>query len=59
MKAKIMGTTIVTNEKFSYELENVVAVLQTLETITIQYIIDGKPQTAHYDKDSVKIVVEN
>ena len=59
MKAKIMGFDEFTKERFSYELENVVGVLQVMDMITIQYISDGKPTTSTYYKDQVKIVIEN
>ena len=60
MKAKVMGYNEFKNKTFSYELLNVVAVMQIMDKITIQYVDDNEMlQTATYSADSVKIVIEN
>ena len=59
MKALIIGYNKFTDEKFSYELDNVVAVLTLLDNITIQNIKNEKLISHTYYKDDVKIVIEN
>ena len=60
MKAKVMGYNEFEDSCFSYELLNIVSVLQVMDKITIQYIDEtGMLQKETYSKDKVKIVIEN
>ena len=60
MKARIIGYNEFKKESFSYEIDNVVCVSVILENILINFIDEtGKPQTTMYNKNNVKIVIEN
>lgn len=59
MKATIYGFSEFDMRKFSYTLENVVGVTYAFDIIIITYIKDEKPITNTYNKNNVKIVIEN
>lgn len=59
MKATIYGFSEIDMRKFSYTLENVVGVTYAFDMIIITYIKDEKPITNTYNKNNVKIVIEN
>ena len=60
MKATIYGFEEHKKERFSYELNNVIAVNEINNVISIQYMeTNGKPYVNQYMKNDVKIVIEN
>ena len=59
MKATIIGWNEYANEKFNYTIENVVGVMQFLDTITINHIYKEEIKVSSYNIHNVKIIVEN
>lgn len=60
MTATIYGYNEYEEKKFNYTIKNIVSTCIILDTIMIQYIDNnGVPQSTHYNKDSVKIIIEN
>lgn len=59
MRAKVLGFSEVSGQKFSYYLDNVISVQYIVGTIVITYMKDGKVYTNEYNDNNVKIVIDN